>query len=387
MSAPILCDLTIGVLGIQVPKGSGTIKWTYVFDKKNINRCEEVDIPLIQFMAQLPSSDRRSKYVEHLASDVLKSRDVTSIITNRSVVPLMPPTDELDLQYLNVNFGISPLRKVQLHDNAKHCDNHTTPHVFATMKSFFDGMNDLKKIQCILDVPLAHISPLDQLRMEAGIKFWAIFRLKDGLHTLWMKLVDYPTHKAWTQQNCDGEVVKLEQGDILKASRRHINDLSLTLQLIRILPPGLVHVVYTPMPSFSTSGQFYNYDCMHLTELSRFIDAELAPTAANQDMEHALETLWQMVIAIHVSSPKNYIETAKMPILRLIILHLHAADAPTVAPCCQSQSLLTPLMMWLSASISQQTGSTGHKAAGYEEEEMQRIEAGELAESHPGSER
>lgn len=58
MSAPILCNLTIGVLEIQVPKGSDTIKWTddhktippVVFDKKNISRCDEVDMPLIQFM-------------------------------------------------------------------------------------------------------------------------------------------------------------------------------------------------------------------------------------------------------------------------------------------------------------------------------------------------
>lgn len=42
---------------------------------------------------------------------------------------------------------------------------------------------------------------------------------------------------------------------------------------------------------------------MHLTELSRFIDAELATTATNQDMEHALETLRRMVIAIPFLSP------------------------------------------------------------------------------------
>lgn len=75
------------------------------------------------------------------------------------------------------------------------------------------------------------------------------------------------------------------------------------MHLIRILPPGLVHAVYTPTASFSTGGHFYNYNCMHLTELSRFIDAELATTATNQDMEHALETLRRMVIAIPFLSP------------------------------------------------------------------------------------
>lgn len=111
---------------------SGTITWTdghksvlpAIFDKKNANRCDAVDIPIIRFMARLPLSDRQSIYVEHLGSDVLKSKDVTSIITNClsmnqcvkiSGVPCSPPTGELDWQYLDEQFGISPLREVQIH--------------------------------------------------------------------------------------------------------------------------------------------------------------------------------------------------------------------------------------------------------------------------------
>jgi hypothetical protein len=57
--------------------------------------------------------------------------------------------------------------------------------------------------------------------MEAGIKLWAIFWLKDGasdriqLRNLWMKLADYPNHKAWIEQNCGGEVITLQEGDLL----------------------------------------------------------------------------------------------------------------------------------------------------------------------------
>jgi hypothetical protein len=57
--------------------------------------------------------------------------------------------------------------------------------------------------------------------MEAGYKFWAIFRLKDGasdrvrINNLWTKLADYPTHKAWIHKNCQGEVITLRQGDML----------------------------------------------------------------------------------------------------------------------------------------------------------------------------
>jgi hypothetical protein len=62
---------------------------------------------------------------------------------------------------------------------------------------------------------------LTWVRMEAGYKFWAIFRLKDGasdrvrINNLWTKLADYPTHKAWIHKNCQGEVITLRQGDML----------------------------------------------------------------------------------------------------------------------------------------------------------------------------
>lgn len=90
MPPPILRDLTIGVLGIQVPKGGGTITWIYghttvllaISDKTNMNKYDAVDILIIRFIARLPSSDRQSKYVKHLTSNVLKSKDATRLITN-----------------------------------------------------------------------------------------------------------------------------------------------------------------------------------------------------------------------------------------------------------------------------------------------------------------
>jgi hypothetical protein len=93
------------------------------------------------------------------------------------------------------------------------------------------------------------------------------------------------------------------------SSRRFIVSsllLSLTLHtshLFRILPPGTVHAVYTPVASFATGGHFYHYMCMHLTELSRYIDAEVADSTTNQDLEHALETLRRMMIMVPYLSP------------------------------------------------------------------------------------
>jgi hypothetical protein len=43
---------------------------------------------------------------------------------------------------------------------------------------------------------------------------------------------------------------------------------------------------------------------MHLTELSRYIDAEVAGSATNQVVDHALETLRRMVIMLPYLSPR-----------------------------------------------------------------------------------
>jgi hypothetical protein len=73
---------------------------------------------------------------------------------------------------------------------------------------------------------------------------------------------------------------------------------------VRLLPPATVHAVYTPVASFSTGGHFYHYSCMHLTELARYIDAEVGDISTNQALNHALETLRRMVIAVPYLSPR-----------------------------------------------------------------------------------
>ncbi|KAG1886468.1 hypothetical protein F4604DRAFT_1917266 [Suillus subluteus] len=148
--------------------------------------------------------------------------------------------------------------------------------------------------------------------MEVGMKFWVIFWLKSAtkdrnqLRNLSVKLADYTRNSKWIQENCDGEVITLVPGDML------------------ILPPGIVHAVYAPVPSFTTGGHFYHYSCMHLTELSRFIDAEAATTSTNQGMEHVLETLRRMVIAIPYLSPR--IALYERPLLSLCMMATKGLD-------------------------------------------------------------
>ncbi|KAG1790108.1 uncharacterized protein HD556DRAFT_1446460 [Suillus plorans] len=352
-------DLTIGVIGTNVPRSSPCITWKNghktvlpaVHNEFMLNLCDHVDIPLIRYMAQLNTCESTSNNVLHLSGDTLQNLDVMAIVsdalsTNRCVkvtgVPYDKPQDDITTDYLDEHFSISPLRPVSIHDTEARYNDHADPIVFGNIKSFIESINDPTKIQSILDIPLAQtalpkylrqIHPqnftskgwgllshagflsyphhdaegtLTWIRIESGIKFWAIFHLKGGssdriqLQHLSVRLADYNTHKEWILNHCDGEVIALHPGDML------------------ILPPGIVHAVYTPVPSFCTGGHFYNYSCMHLTELSRYVDAEVARTSTNQDMEHALETLRRMVIALPYLSGRKVLH--KRSLLSLCVM-------------------------------------------------------------------
>ncbi|KAG1832554.1 hypothetical protein DFJ58DRAFT_848005 [Suillus subalutaceus] len=385
MSSDEQLDLTIGVLGTQVPATSKTITWNdglrtvlpTICNESNKNLCDEVDIPLIKFMAQFPRSNTNNTAHVHMApGGICQAPRVDAQLQeilgmNKCVVikgvPHNPAGKTLTFEYLDAVFGISPHRPVCIHDMKKRCEDHVHPTITGSIGSFIESINDTTSIQCILDIPLAHVSLPDGLkcvatfwnvlhafltlririldhglvhgwnqtthsvpiiskvhpenftikgwgllhhagfltyphhdaegtltwvRMEAGLKLWVIFRLKSRstqrihLQELAVKLTNYPVHKDWLQRNCEGEVITLRPGDLL------------------ILPPGMVHAVYTPIPSFATGGHFYNYSCMHLTELSRYIDAEVAESTTNQALDHALETLRRMVIMIPYLSPR-----------------------------------------------------------------------------------
>jgi hypothetical protein len=66
---------------------------------------------------------------------------------------------------------------------------------------------------------------LTWVRMEVGVKFWAVFRPKRyqdnriHLQEFATKLVDFTSHKEWVQKHCDGEVIVLRPGDML-----YVND-------------------------------------------------------------------------------------------------------------------------------------------------------------------
>ncbi|KAG1875688.1 hypothetical protein F4604DRAFT_1680588 [Suillus subluteus] len=109
------------------------------------------------------------------------------------------------------------------------------------------------------------------IQIETGQKKWGLFRLinKD------MVTCTNLSEMALALEIWHGEIITLLPGDILSAS---------------IQPAGQFHTVHMPVASFARGGHVYNYEFMHLTELSRYIDHKLGKTFTNQVHEHSLAT-------------------------------------------------------------------------------------------------
>ena len=67
---------------------------------------------------------------------------------------------------------------------------------------------------------------------------------------------------------------------------------------IVIMPPGMFHEVYTPVPSVAIGGHMYSYNAMHLTELCRSIQKESDGQFTNQDHSSASITMALMLAAL-----------------------------------------------------------------------------------------
>lgn len=200
MSSDHQLDLTIGVLGIQVPKSSKTITWKdghrsvlpAAYNDSNQNLCNEVDIPLIRFMTKFPASTCSNTIDVQFMPGAARNTphfELTvgqALCMNKCVmiheVPYNPVEKTVTCQYLDAIFGISPNCLVDIHgtclcalfhlklkllmnmiDVRKRCNDHVNTPITGTIGSFFTSMNYPTKIQCILDIPLAHVSMPDCL--------------------------------------------------------------------------------------------------------------------------------------------------------------------------------------------------------------------------------
>lgn len=125
-------DLTIGLLGTEVPRNSPTIVWKNgyrtvlpaVYDDHNINVCSRVDIPIIKYLAESPESSPSSIHTVHvlnrgdlkldlhdLANDALsQSKPVVIRGGGRYVA-----SEGLTLDFLDKSYGISLGRAIWVH--------------------------------------------------------------------------------------------------------------------------------------------------------------------------------------------------------------------------------------------------------------------------------
>ncbi|KAG2114041.1 hypothetical protein BD769DRAFT_1673604 [Suillus cothurnatus] len=352
-----------GILGVEVPQQSGTVTWADgrrtvlpCVINKGINICENNDTAIVRFLSEFPESKPTSNNVIHLKRHGLTrgqlQKSISEALSHNKPVIIRgsgsPSASVLDVEYLETNFGISPLMRVTIHDVAKRVKNFTYPHKQGTVQQFLDDAGDPSKIQCILDIPLSHVGLPPELqlldhglvygwnqttvdcpirsgkvhpdnftmkswallhqagfvsyphhdadgaitfvRIEIGIKFWVVFHPKHtlcrtALQKAQMLFSNFVNNRKEIMLTWSAEIVTLLDGDLL------------------FQPAGQFHAVYTPKKSFVTGGHLHYFGSLHLTGLSRYIDAHKAQFLTNQVHNNALETFQRMTISLPLLSP------------------------------------------------------------------------------------
>jgi hypothetical protein len=125
-------DLTIGVLGKQVPVESDTIMWKdgcttvlpMVLSENKANVCDSVDIPIIKFMADFSTSTSKSNNVFHITNDILERDNILDIVSaalsaQKAIVVRGNGHGRMDLnlsaEYLDKQFAILLHQPVCIH--------------------------------------------------------------------------------------------------------------------------------------------------------------------------------------------------------------------------------------------------------------------------------
>lgn len=71
----------------------------------------------------------------------------------------------------------------------------------------------------------------------------------------------------------------------------------------RFQPPGVLHCVYTPVPSLFVGGYFYHYETMHLTRATLSIGSiNDEDSLTNDERPGFIRTLSRMIIALRYRS-------------------------------------------------------------------------------------
>ncbi|KAG1828889.1 hypothetical protein DFJ58DRAFT_737581 [Suillus subalutaceus] len=340
MTAPRNYDLTVGLLGKEVPSNSPIIQWKdghrtilpAVYDDDKNNLCDAVDIQIIKYLAHSPVSAPDSQYVTHLSHNDITENDIQDIVgdslsQNKPVVirgiGYNPVGEALTAEYLDKYYAISPNRIVWIHDVRARAMDHTKVTTAGVLKAFFEDMKNPEKIQCVLDIPLAQAALPETLRnLDHGlahgwnqttydvpissnihpenftVKGWALLHHAGFL--------TYPHHDAegsltWVRIEVGVKFWVVFRPKDRQNDRKHLQDFALRLgnfteneawirancdaEVITLLPGDIL--IIPPR-----------------AEISRYLDVVVGDCLTNQDLHNALETLRRMMIAIPRLSPR-----------------------------------------------------------------------------------
>ncbi|KAG9309164.1 hypothetical protein JVU11DRAFT_10875 [Chiua virens] len=142
---------------------------------------------------------------------------------------------------------------------------------------------------------------------NSGAKIWGIIRPKRNLcPTSCENLKTAFDQAAWPSQgkffsNADVATVCLEEGDVM------------------FQPPGVLHTVYTPVPSIFTGGYFFSYETLHLTRaVSSLLPVQHDESLTNDERPGFMRTLCRMLIALRYRSEPR--KLGKRSLLSLLIM-------------------------------------------------------------------
>ncbi|KAG2060503.1 hypothetical protein BDR06DRAFT_966984 [Suillus hirtellus] len=338
-------DLSGSLLGTEVLLNSPVIMWKdghmtilpAVYNDKQTNLCETVDIPIIQYLAKCPESTPHSKYVTHLSNSDISPNIIEDMVSlalslNKPVVirgiGQHSVEEELTGEYVNKHYSISPNRVVWIHDVKARTIDHMKVTMAGILKSFVQSMKNPDKIQYLsyvtnddrnLDHGFIHgwnhmtydvqitsnVHPesftvkgwgllhhmgfltyphhdaggsLTWVRMEVGMKFWVEIAIKLG---------DFTENKVWIRANCHAEVITIMPGDT-------------------IIPPG---------------RHFYHYGSMHLTKISQYLDVVVGDCSTNQGKQYCAKGGHKSAVADTETAPLSTV------ILAAIVSHLESQSA------------------------------------------------------------
>ncbi|KAF8414637.1 hypothetical protein L210DRAFT_3658740 [Boletus edulis BED1] len=153
---------------------------------------------------------------------------------------------------------------------------------------------------------------------NSGAKLWAVMRPKRDVCPSSLKGLRSSLTIA-SELSPEGEfsdadiaTVCLEEGDVM------------------FQPPGVLHSVYTPVPSIFSGGYFYSYDTMHLTRgVLALSNVEQKGSLTNDHRAGYLRTLCRMVIGLRYRSEPREIGKRSLISLFLIVIQCKNPEKTT----------------------------------------------------------